>query len=66
MRTEKDQSIYLQGDICTIRFDRNYVVITSSAPAPAPDELPTCFLDVLVEWECTWMWESLRLVGEDN
>ena len=28
--------------------------------------MPTCFLDVLIEWGSTWLWDSLRLVGEDN
>ena len=28
--------------------------------------MPTCFLDVLIEWVSTWLWDSLRLVGEDN
>ena len=28
--------------------------------------MPTCFLGVLTEWVSTWLWESLRIVGEDN
>ena len=26
----------------------------------------TSFLDVLIEWGSTWLWNSLRLVGEDS
>ena len=28
--------------------------------------MPTCFLDVLIEWGSTWLWDYLHLVGEDN
>ena len=28
--------------------------------------MPTCFLDVLIEWGSNCLWNSLRLVGEDN
>ena len=32
----------------------------SLAPLPA---LPATFWDVMVSWECTWMWESIQLVA---
>jgi hypothetical protein len=28
--------------------------------------MPESFLDVLREWGSIWMWDSLRLVGDDN
>ena len=28
--------------------------------------MPTCFLDVLIEWGSTWLWESLLIFKEDN
>ena len=31
-------------------------------PAPPPDTI----LEVLREWGCLWMWESLTLFGDDN
>ena len=42
------------------------VVITSTATPPFSQEMPTCFLDMLIESGITWLWDSLRLVGEDN
>ena len=27
---------------------------------------PETFMDVLQEWGCTWMWEGMRLTGDDN
>ena len=54
------------GDICTTWQQGNYVTITSSSPAPIPDQLPSNLLEVLVNWECTWMWKSLQLIGDDN
>ena len=42
------------------------VAITSTATPPSSQEIPTCFLDELIDWGSTWLWESLRLVGEHN
>jgi len=55
------------GIICTVK-DAGLAVksICSYAPlAPLPT-LPATFWDVLVGWECTWMWDSLQLVGDMN
>jgi hypothetical protein len=39
----------------------------SEQPAlPEPTDLPGSLLEVLREWGHTWMWDSLRLTGEDN
>ena len=51
------------GLVCSIReVSTRTVAIMSTAAAPHPPDLPTCFLDVLVEWGSTWMWENLRLI----
>jgi hypothetical protein len=42
------------------------VAITLTAALSEPTDLPACFLDVLREWGHTWMWDSLRLIGDDN
>ena len=42
------------------------VAITSTAPPPCSQEMPTCFMDVLIEWGSTWLWDYLRLVGEES
>ena len=42
------------------------VEITSTATPHCWQEMPTFFLYVLIEWGSTWLWDSLRLAGEDN
>eukprot|EP00956_Cyclotella_meneghiniana_P037686 scaffold142973_cov49-Cyclotella_meneghiniana.AAC.2 len=36
------------------------------APVTVQKSLPESFLDVLCEWGNTWMWGSLKLLGEDD
>lgn len=52
------------GVLCTVR-DTGIAVrsICSYAPrAPAPP-VPASFWDVLIQWDCLWMWEAVQLVG---
>jgi hypothetical protein len=42
------------------------VAIVSVAAPPDPEMMPDSFLDVLREWGHTWMWDSLKLIGDDN
>ena len=56
-----------RGEICTIReISPTVVGLVSTASPPRPKTMPTCFIDVLLEWNNTWMWDSLRLVGDDH
>ena len=41
-------------------------MIVSTATAPRSKDLPETLLEVLAEWGSTWMWQSLRLVGDDD
>ena len=55
------------GSICTIREVTPRVVAVVSdevqfQPTPPPDTI----LEVLREWGCLWMWESMTLFGDDN
>ena len=55
------------GNICSVQEVALAVVaITSTATPPCSQEMPTCFLAVLIEWGSTWLWGSLQIVGEDN
>ena len=55
------------GEICSIRkVSPSVVSILSVATPPQAKSLPTSFMDVLLEWNSTWMWDSLRLVGDDH
>ena len=62
-----NQPATLIGERCTIRDVAPAVVaIDSSAPDPPPAPSQDCFLDVLREWGCTWMWKSLKILGGDE
>ena len=64
-RTNKPPEI--NGNISSFREVSLVVAeINSTATPPRTQEMPTCFLDVLIEWVSTWFWKSLRLVGEYN
>ena len=60
-----NQPAEINGNICSFQEVALAVVaITSTATPPCSQEMPTCFLDVLIEWGSTWLWDSLRLFGE--
>jgi hypothetical protein len=60
-------AIEIIGEPCSVRQGLNgTVVIASVAAPPDPDTMPESFLDVLREWGNTWMWDSLKLIGDDN
>ena len=55
------------GLVCSIReVSTRAVAIMLTVAAPHPPDLSTCFLDVLVEWGSTWMWENLQLIGDEG
>ena len=66
-REEAGFDAELRGEPCTVRDGtHNTVAITSVAAPPDPVDLLESFFDVLREWGNTWMWNSLRLTGNDN
>ena len=66
-RLHCDQPAELQGDICTVREVAPAVLaIASTTEDPPAKSAPECFLEVLEEWGCHWMWESIRMVGSDG
>lgn len=55
------------GMICLLRAAAGDIkVIVPTAEAPRPTVTPVTILEVLEEWGCLWMWDSLRLVGDDH
>ena len=53
------------GQYCTIREVDPAVIAVLSHTDPPPSPLKhDSFLDVLTEWGCTWMWDSMVLVGK--
>lgn len=66
-RSRIDQPLQEVGDICTVKDVALAVkTVLSSTPCPPPPRLPEDFMDVLIDWGCTWMWDSLKLVGETD
>lgn len=52
---------------CSVRDNtRTTKSVISHTPAPPAPRLPETFWDVLEEWGSTWLWDSLRLVGNDD
>jgi hypothetical protein len=55
------------GVPCMVRGGADQAVaITSVASPPDTVEMPDTLLEVLREWGNTWIWKSLRLVGDDG
>jgi hypothetical protein len=64
---QREVDIEVIGEPCSVREgNHNKVSITSVAAAPRPEKMPESLFDVLREWDNTWMWKSLRLMGDDN
>jgi len=55
------------GEICSVKEVEHgrCVLLSSKAPSRAR-EMPETILEVLEEWECMWMWPSLRLLGDEH
>ena len=52
---------------CTIiEVAPEVIAIFSQMDPPPPPLRHDYFLDVLVEWVCTWMCDSMVLIGDDN
>ena len=55
-RVSTNQSPEINGNICSVREVALAVVATTStATRPCSQEMPTCFMDVLIEWVSTWL-----------
>ena len=66
-RVSTNQPTEINGNICSVREVALAVVeITSTSKRPRSQEMPTYFMDVLLELGSTLLWDYLRLVGEDN
>lgn len=67
-RSQWDVPINIRGNLCTVREVSLAVMSVVSHTTPPPAELVECstFWEVLNGWGCTWMWEKLQMVGEDN
>ena len=64
---QRKQGIPKCGKVCSVQeIPHNQEIIVSIAADPVQKVLPLCFLGILIEWGYTWMWEALKVVGDDN
>ena len=64
-RVSTNQPSKINGNISSVReVPLAVVAINSTATPPRSQEMPICFMYVLIEWEGAWLCDSLRLVGE--
>ena len=67
--TRRNQPVDLRGTLCTVDvISETTVSIASELAMPLPEleERHKNFLDVLATWGQTWMWDSLKVVGDEN
>ena len=64
---QEDQAYKEVGKICSMKeVEHGRRVILSTKAPPSEKEMPETILEVLEEWGCTWIWRSLRLIGDDH
>ena len=67
VRRRIDQEAKDQGRICTVRDSGLSIKAVESMSYLSEEQaLPDTLLEVLTEWDCTWMWESLHLFGDED
>ncbi len=55
------------GVICSVKeVDIAVMAISLQSSLPPVQSLPTTFWEVLLSWDCTWMWDQLRITGDTN
>ena len=55
------------GKLCTVEtVAQGKKTIVSQVDCARERTMPTTILEALEEWGCTWMWKSLRLMGDDH
>ena len=66
-RTRHDQDVPLWGGPCTVEeAGLGIYKIISYTNMPPQVSHPETFVEVLEEWGCTWMWDDMRLSGDDG
>lgn len=66
-RRQVDREIEQCDTVCTVK-DVGLAVkgICSYSTLSAIPPIPATFWEVLVSWDCTWMWNEIQLVGDMN
>ena len=66
-RVEESTEPQLLGKPCSVQeMSRNLVRVQMVASDPDVEIFPETLFEVLKEWKHTWMWKSLKLVGEED
>ena len=64
-----DQKVQDKGKLCTVRdagLAAKTVESMAMANPPEKEIIPDSLLAVLREWDYTWIWESMRLFGNED
>jgi hypothetical protein len=65
--TQHDQCVTPRGGPCTVEAaGLGIYKIILYTTRPPQIKHPETFLEVLDEWGCTWMWQDMRLTGDDG
>ena len=66
-KVESQQQIEPTGTACSVKSHLTTIVsIASTVQSVTSSISHSCFLDVLVEWGYTWLWDNLQVVGDEN
>jgi hypothetical protein len=66
-KTASQQQIATAGVACSVKtHSASIVSVASTVQSTNPTNHHSSFLDVLVEWGYTWLWDSLKLEGDEN
>ena len=66
-RTRHDQDVPPRGGPCTVEeAGLGIYKIISYTNMPPQVSHPETFVEVLEEWGCMWMWDDMRLSGDDG
>ena len=66
VRAEAGAAPRIRGKVCSVRDSGDRKVIVSAAEAPQPPVQPCTVLAVLRSWGNRWLWNDLRVIGDDH
>ena len=66
-KTASQQQIATTGVACSVKsHSASIVSVASTVHSDFSTNSYSCFLDVLVEWGYTWMWDNLKIEGAED
>jgi hypothetical protein len=66
-KTASQQRIATAGVACSVKsHSASIVSVASTLHSISSTNSHSCFLDVLVEWGYTWLWDNLKIEGDED